>query len=112
MCGAHRTSKPARNDAGAIQMVKKKKVGKTESCSYCGSTQQIEDDHVIAESKGGERTERVCRACNGSKGDKPLIEWLRWVKKNDSRRWGRIEKHNHGKRNDIAKKVHIIRDED
>ncbi|RLG29816.1 hypothetical protein DRO03_06250 [Methanosarcinales archaeon] len=81
------------------------------TCRYCGSTWQTEDDHVIAESKRGKRTVPACRACNRSKGDKPLMEWVRWLKKNDPYRWSRIKKYNYGKKNDIARKVQKIRDE-
>jgi len=81
------------------------------TCRYCGSTWQTEDDHVIAESKRGKRTVPACQACNRSKGDKALMEWLRWLKKNEPYRWGRITKYNYGKKNDIARKVQKIRDE-
>ena len=80
-------------------------------CRYCGSTWQTEDDHVIAESKRGKRTVPACQACNRSKSDKPLMGWLRWLKKNKPYRWSRIKKHNYGKKNDIARKVQKIRDE-
>jgi len=80
-------------------------------CIYCGSTWQTEDDHVIAESKHGKRTVPACQACNRSKGDKPLMQWLRGLKKNDQYRWNRIKKYNYGKKNDIASKVQKIRDE-
>jgi hypothetical protein len=39
------------------------------------------------------------------------MEWFRWVKVNDSYRWRRIVAHNNRKKNEIAKKVHKIRDE-
>lgn len=80
-------------------------------CIYCGSSWRTEEDHVIAESKGGKRTVSACRACNRSKGDKPPMGWLRWLKKNKSYRWSRIERYNRGKKNDIARKVQKIRDE-
>ena len=81
------------------------------TCTYCGSTLQTENDHVIAESKRGKRTVPACQACNRSKGDKPLMEWLRWLKKNYPYRWSQIKKYNYRKKNDIAKKVQKIRDE-
>lgn len=80
-------------------------------CTYCGSTWKTQNDHVIARAKGGATTTEACRACNQSKGKKPLMEWLRWIKKNDSYRWNRIKNHNFGKRNTIAVKVQKIRDE-
>jgi hypothetical protein len=78
---------------------------------YCGNNRNIEDEHVMAVSRGGARIVPACRACNRSKSDKQLIVWLHWLKKNDLYRWNRIEKYNYGKRNDIAKKVQKIRDE-
>ena len=80
-------------------------------CIYCGSTWQTEDDHVIAESKHGKRTVPACQVCNRSKGDQPLMQWLRGLKKNDQYRWNRIKNYNYGKKNDIANKVQKIRDE-
>lgn len=77
-------------------------------CKYCGSSRNIEDEHVRAASKRGARTVPACRACNRSKGDKPLMEWLRWIKRNDPYRWNRIRNHNKWKSNDIAKKVQKI----
>ncbi len=80
-------------------------------CTYCGSTRKIQDDHIRAKTKGGVCTTEACATCNQSKGDKPLMEWLRWVKLNDAYRWNRIENYNYGKRNVIANKVQRIRDE-
>ncbi len=80
-------------------------------CIYCGSSRNVEDEHVRATSKGGARTVPTCRFCSKSKGDKALKEWLRRVKKDDKYRWDRIAIHNHGRRNDIAKRVHEVRDE-
>lgn len=80
-------------------------------CVYCGSTRSIQEEHVRAFSKGGSNTILACRKCNQSKGDKPLMEWLRWVKHNDRYRWNRIEEFNYQKKGPIAKKVHKIRDE-
>lgn len=80
-------------------------------CKYCCSTWNPEDEHPIAISKGGVRTVVACQACNRSKGNKPLMQWFRWLKKNDKYRWGRIVACNSGRRNDIAQKVHTVRDE-
>ena len=81
------------------------------NCSYCGSTRNIVNDHIIAEIKGGSETVPACEACNLSKGSKAPMEWLRWLKKNDQYRWRNIVNYNNGKKNKIAKKVHIVRDE-
>ena len=80
-------------------------------CTYCGSTRNIQNDHIRAQSKGGVTTTEACAACNESKGDKPLMEWLRWIKKNDTYRWNRIRDFNFGKKNPIAIKIQKIRDE-
>ena len=80
-------------------------------CRYCGSTIETQEEHVRAKSKGGSRTVPACRACNQSKGTKPLMKWLRWLKKNNKYRWNRIKKYNYRKKNNIAKKVQKVRDE-
>ena len=80
-------------------------------CTYCGSSWNPEDDHVIAEIKGGVSTVPACSACNSSKGVKQLMEWLRWVKENDKYRWKRIVEYNYGRKNKIAQKIQKIRDE-
>lgn len=80
-------------------------------CQYCGSTWNIQDEHARAKSKGGVSTIPVCRECNLSKGDKGLMEWLRWVKKNDKYRWHRIADYHYGCRSAISQKIHTIRDE-
>lgn len=81
------------------------------TCTYCGSSRNIQNDHVRAQSKGGVATVPACSPCNQSKGDKPLMEWLRWIKVNDSYRWNRIITLNHGKKNSIALKIQRVRDE-
>lgn len=49
-------------------------------CRYCGSSLgDFECDHVIPVSRGGETSVEnivvACRPCNGSKGNKLLVEW-------------------------------------
>ena len=83
----------------------------TKVCIYCGSKREIQEDHVRAKSKGGVTTVPSCKKCNTSKGNKPVMEWLRWVKKNDKYRWTRIVIFNKNKRNDISRKVRKIREE-
>ncbi len=80
-------------------------------CIYCGSTWYPEEDHVRARLTGGVSTVGACRTCNRSKGAKQLMQWLRWLKRNDPYRWRRIVDYNYGRRNEIAQKVHIVRDE-
>ena len=72
-----------------------------ESCTYCGSQVSIQQDHIIAKSKGGVATTPACKACNTSKGDKPLMTWFRWLRINDASRWKKIVAHNHGKKSVI-----------
>ena len=80
-------------------------------CIYCGSTKDIHEAHLIAPSKGAKKAVTACATCNLSKGDKALMEWLRWVKKNKEKHWESIVAYNKDKRLEIAQKVHTIRDE-
>lgn len=75
---------------------------------YCGSTRNLEEEHIKPKSKGGVTTGIACKACNRSKGDKSTLTWLRWIKKNDPYRWRRIkdfQKRKRGKIADDARKV-------
>lgn len=49
-------------------------------CAYCTTATATSADHVIPHSKGGETSERnlvaACRACNTSKGNRTLREWV------------------------------------
>lgn len=44
------------------------------TCSYCGSTENLSIDHILAESKGGktiaDNLQTLCRSCNSRKGAK------------------------------------------
>jgi len=82
-----------------------------ECCIYCGSTRSLHKGHLIAPSKGGQKPVSACETCNTSKGDKALMEWLRWVKKNKSEQWLSIIAFNKGKRGEVPRKVQKIRDE-
>lgn len=48
-------------------------------CVYCGSKENLQKEHVIPFSKGGEYTIRnivpACKSCNCSKKDKDLKDW-------------------------------------
>jgi 5-methylcytosine-specific restriction endonuclease McrA len=50
-------------------------------CLYCGSTKQIEIDHIIPIARGGRHSignlAPACRACNRSKTDYLVMEWRR-----------------------------------
>lgn len=80
-------------------------------CTYCGSSRNIQNDHVKAQSKGGVTTVPACSSCNQSKSDKQLMTWLRDTKEGNSYKWNRIVDQNKGKRSTIAQKIRKIRDE-
>jgi 5-methylcytosine-specific restriction endonuclease McrA len=56
-------------------------------CFYCGDTSNIEADHIIAISRGGQHSVgnlvAACRNCNSSKGAKTITEWKKWKRKNE-----------------------------
>jgi len=85
--------------------------GPGEECIYCGSTENVQEAHIIAPSKGGQKPVSACDRCNKSKGKKALMEWLRWVKENREEHWNEMVKANEGKRSEVAQKIHKIRDE-
>lgn len=80
-------------------------------CTYCGSSRNIQDDHIKAQIKGGTTTTPACSSCNQSKGSKTLLNWLRWIKIHRSYKWNRIKSHNKGKKKKISKLVQKVRDE-
>ena len=49
-------------------------------CTYCGTTENLSLDHIVALSVGGPHTDDnltiACGSCNSSKGAKPVDEWL------------------------------------
>ena len=49
-------------------------------CAYCGSKENIQQDHVVPVSKGGGNTKDnvvpACPSCNASKHNKTLILWM------------------------------------
>lgn len=51
------------------------------TCCYCGSVSNIEQDHLIPLSKNGEYSYNnivpACKSCNASKGNRNFIEWYR-----------------------------------
>jgi hypothetical protein len=42
----------------------------TRECVHCGSSRNIEEEHVQARCRGGVTTKPVCRKCNRIKRDK------------------------------------------
>lgn len=57
----------------------KKLVLEEKKCSYCGTTDSLQFDHIIPLSKNGpdsiDNLTLACKKCNISKGDKQLMEW-------------------------------------
>lgn len=80
------------------------------NCTYCGSSRNIQADHIKAKTKGGKTTTPACSFCNQSKGVKSLLSWLRWIKQNNYYRWNRIKEYHKGKKNSISQLVHKVRD--
>lgn len=52
---------------------------RAQPCAYCGESARSEVDHVIPVAAGGSSDRAnlapACRACNGSKGDRPVRSW-------------------------------------
>jgi len=50
-------------------------------CAYCGSTENLSLDHIVALAAGGPHTQDnltvACQPCNSSKGTKSVNEWLK-----------------------------------
>lgn len=50
-------------------------------CTYCGSDENLECDHIVPVSRGGghgdDNLTTACRSCNRSKSDRLLEEWSR-----------------------------------
>lgn len=50
------------------------------SCFYCGSTDSLTDDHILALSAGGPDVPynkvRACQHCNFSKGNEEVVVWF------------------------------------
>src|SRR3954451_1542411 len=51
-----------------------------QSCSYCGSRDDLSVDHLISKKRGGpdhgENMVWACRPCNSSKGASDVLEWF------------------------------------
>lgn len=52
-----------------------------DSCAYCGSIQDIEQDHVVPASRGGayvrDNIVPACHECNDSKRSRELVDWYK-----------------------------------
>jgi len=66
-------------------------------CAYCGEDKPLEQEHLIALSKGGEYTHNniipCCRNCNNSKHDKDFFKWYPTQKQYNKERESKILTH-------------------
>ena len=66
---------------GNLAIDEKLKLKLPQCCSYCGSMDHVEVDHLISRHKGGEDDGDnfvwVCRSCNSSKGALDLLTWYK-----------------------------------
>lgn len=72
----------AKYDSGAFRVTEKELTKlRSMSCTYCGSEEDIQVDHVIPLARGGAHAignlVPACRKCNHSKNAKLLMEWRR-----------------------------------
>jgi len=67
------------------------------ACAYCGGTDKLEVEHVLALTAGGldEAANIVpaCRWCNSSKHTKPVEAWYKSQPCFNEARWAKIKKH-------------------
>lgn len=51
-----------------------------QECVFCGSTSELQMDHLIPRNRGGsdaaDNMVWACCSCNGSRGEKGIFEWL------------------------------------
>lgn len=55
------------------------------ACAYCGvvptRSKKLQRDHIVAVNCGGTTIRKniapACQSCNSSKGDKPVMEWMK-----------------------------------
>ncbi len=59
-------------------------------CVFCGAIDNLSTDHLIPINRGGDDSADnlvlSCRACNSSRGDKGIFEWLGLKRKDDVHR--------------------------
>lgn len=71
----------ARRRANGIYLISKKELQRLSvgPCFYCGSTERITIDHVIAVARGGVdgigNLVSACKSCNSQKRDLTIMEW-------------------------------------
>jgi len=77
----HKLSRRAREKGNPIFLILSKEIKRlyASPCSVCGSTQNIEADHIVPIARGGSTSignlQPLCRNCNRSKGSKLMSEW-------------------------------------
>lgn len=82
VCALKQQRRRARKRNATIAPIDEKKIYAlcNNQCVYCGSTEKLTLDHVVALANGGSHTEDnlvvACKSCNSSKGKKPLEEWI------------------------------------
>lgn len=58
------------------------KLNYPQACCYCGATNSLSIDHLIAKIRGGEDHSDnlvwACKSCNSSKRDRDLLEWCQF----------------------------------
>jgi HNH endonuclease len=61
-----------------------------QECVFCGSTEELETDHLIPKARGGsdsaDNLVLSCKTCNTSRSDKGVFEWLGLKKKDELHR--------------------------
>ena len=71
----------ARKEGNGVYLVTGKEMARlyASPCAECGSTENIEADHVVPISRGGQHSignlQALCRSCNSSKNDRLQVEW-------------------------------------
>jgi len=78
----YKLERRARLENNGVYLILDKELSKlyASTCFYCGTNSQIEADHIIPISRGGQHSIGnlipACRSCNAEKGKKYLIEYL------------------------------------
>lgn len=67
-------------DVGALGDDEKLKMVLPQACAYCGASEDLSVDHLVASYRGGanagENMVWACRPCNSSKGTRDVLAWL------------------------------------
>lgn len=77
----HKLTRRARERGNPTFLILSKEMKRlyASSCAACGSTQNIEADHIVPIARGGSTSignlQPLCKSCNCSKGSKLMSEW-------------------------------------